>query len=287
MSKRMFMLAVALVGFSAWSAQADDKTQTGGFSACLDLFPGASVPTPKSTTITDLCKTADGAPIFAVRFDTTRKTPNWTAHSLSPAQMAAIKANSGTMKRPKFKPDPDLPGNEQAVDKSYTNSGFSRGHIVPANDMSWSKASYDTTFYLSNVVPQKQTFNAGTWLGAEDAFRNYVVDKNVTMWNFSGVYATVESEPSIGTAPNTPTVPQCYYKLIAAPQGDGKPYKVLALIYHWDDFAKQRTWPNAVTTVAQVETRTGIDFFNGLDVEESYDAAYWGLAMPDTPGDCQ
>jgi len=237
--------------------------------------------------VQDLCKDADGTPIFAVRFDTTRKTPNWTAHSLSPEQMAKIKANSGKSKRPKFSPDPNLAGDAQALDKSYRKSGFSRGHIVPANDMSWSKTSYDATFHLSNVVPQKQTFNAGTWLGAEDAFRKYVKAKNVTMWNFSGVYGVVDSEPTIGVDPNNPTVPKCYYKVITAPQGAGEPYKVLALLFSWDDFGKRKTWVNAVTTLDVVEQRTGIDFLKGVSVEPDYDADYWGMPMPEKPGDCQ
>lgn len=286
----------AMIAF-AWTVQGGGQGggQGAGFAACLDMFPGGSVPKAHSATVTDLCKIVNDQPIFAIRYDTTRKIPVWTAHSLTPEQMAQIKANSGTMKRPKFSPDADLPGDVQAVDRSYANSGYARGHIVPANDMSGAKETYDATFHFSNVVPQKQTFNAGKWLGAEEAFRTFVIDKNTTLWNVSGTYGTVEDDPAtavregptIGQEPNAPTVPKCYYKVLAAPQGEGRPYKVIALVYAWNDFQKRQTWVDAITTLDTVEQRSGVDFLPGLSVEREYDPAYWGVAMPQTPADCQ
>lgn len=286
---------VVLSTLFAWAWVAQGVGQDAGFDACMDIFPDGSVPEAQSTTVTDLCKIVDDQPIFAIRYDTERKIPVWTAHSLTPEQMAQINANSGTSKRPKFSPDADLPGDVQAVDGSYKGTPFSRGHIVPANDMSWNTTAYDATFHFSNVVPQKQTFNAGKWLGAEDAFRTYVADKNITIWNFSGTYGMVEDDPAtaeregptIGKEPNAPTVPKCYYKVIAAPQGDGQPYKVLALLYAWNDFGKRTTWGQAVTTLDTLERRSGIEFLPGLSVESEFDPAYWGIPKPTQPMDCQ
>jgi len=277
-----------------------DGLGVDGFAACAGMFPGGVVPTAQSKTVQDLCKQlseqAGGQALFAICYDTTRKTPNWTAHVLTPDLMGQITANSGTMKRPKFTPDAQITTDDQAVDKSYVKSGYARGHIVPANDMSWDKAAYNATFHFSNVVPQKQHFNAGTWLGEEDAFRKYVASKNTPMWVFSGVYATVEDAPAtpgekegptIGSAPNTPIVPKCFYKIVVAqPQPNG-PYKVLASLFDWNDYGKRATWVNSITTLQAVESRTGINFLKGLNVETTHDSAYWGNDMPDTPGDCQ
>ena len=259
-----------------------------GFDACSAMFPGGVVPEPKPQSALDLCKQADGQALFAIRYDTARKTPNWTAHLLTPERMAQITTNSGKMKRPKFKPDAEISRDDQAAARSYVNSGFSRGHIVPANDMSWSKAAYNATFHFSNVVPQKQTFNAGTWLGEEAAFRKYVKSKNTPMWVFSGVYGTVEDAPAtIGPPFFAPKVPKCFYKIVVTQPTRNGPYKVLAALYDWNDFGKRRAWVNSITPLQTVEARTGIDFFKDLTVESTYDSAYWALAMPDTPGDCQ
>ena len=281
-------------GFEA-SSLGPDNHGAGGFAACAGMFPGGVVPAPQSRTVLDLCKQAGEQALFAIRYDTTRKPPNWTAHVLTPNLMSQITANSGAMKRPKFTPDAQITADDQAVDKSYVKSGYARGHIVPANDMSWDKAAYDSTFHFSNVAPQKQTFNAGTWLGEEAAFRTYVKTKNTPMWVFSGVYGAVEDDPAtpakegptIGSTPNTPNVPKCFYKIIVAQPDPNGPYKVLASIFDWNDYGKRNTWVNSITTLQAVESRTGIDFFKGLNVETTHDSAYWGNDMPDTPGDCQ
>ncbi|HEY9163773.1 MAG TPA: DNA/RNA non-specific endonuclease [Magnetovibrio sp.] len=289
-------VVIAVTAFS-WSAHGADlgNNPGTGFDACTSMFPGGAIPNAQSSTVVDLCKIVGGQPIFAIRYDTTRKIPVWAAHRLTPEQMVKIKANSGTMKRPKFSPDPDLPSDVQAVDRSYTKSGFSRGHIVPANDMSGSKESYDATFHLSNVVPQRQPFNAGKWLGAEDALRTYVADKNTAIWDFSGTYGTVEDDPAtperegptIGSEPNAPTVPKCYYKVMAASQGDGQPVKVLALVYAWNDYRARTTWGQALTSLETLKQRSGIDFLSGVSMEAQYDAAYWGIDPPTQPADCE
>jgi len=271
-------------------------SEEGGFVACAGMFPGGVIPAPQSQTVLDLCKQAGGQVLFAIRYDTTRKTPHWTAHVLTPERMSQITANSGTMKRPQFTPDSQIPPDDQAIDKSYVKSGYARGHLVPANDMSWDIAAYDATFHFSNVAPQKQRFNAGTWLGEEDAFRKYVKAKNTPMWVFSGVYGTVEDDPAtpdthegptIGMSPNAPNVPKCFYKIVVAHPDPNGPYKVLASLFDWNDYGKRATWVNVITTLQVVETRTGIDFLKGLNVENTHDSAYWGNDIPDTPGDCQ
>ena len=249
----------------------------------MDMFPTADVPHAVSDTVTDLCAFAEDRPVFAVRFDTTRKTPNWAVHRLTQKNVQ----NFTKRKRPNFFPNAKIEASLQALYKSYTNSGFSRGHIVPAYDMSWDANAYKATFNLTNVVPQKQTFNAGTWLGMEDAFRKLVEQKKQVLWDFSGVYGYVKDTPQIGTAPHTPVVPKCYYKIIVAKGQAEEPYKVLSAIFKWNDFGKRRTWRKSVSTLNQIKERTGIHFLQNVDVENTHDADFWGVPMPQDIGDCQ
>jgi len=256
--------------------------RTQDFADCTDQFPGGIVPNAASSTIMDLCKVADGKAIFAVRFDTTRKTPNWAVHKLSRQDFDKLSSR----KRPRFFPDSNVPANDQATDKSYTHSGYSRGHLVPAYDMSWHADAYHATFNLTNVVPQKQRFNAGTWLGMEAKLRNLVKDKNVTIWDFSGVYGQIQAEPTIGTEPHSPVVPKCYYKVIVTQTKADGPYKVLAALFHWNDFGKQKTWIKSITSLDHVQQRSGINFLQGLVIESPYDADFWEVAMPNSLADC-
>jgi len=274
--------------FMAWEANPSPRS----FSACLPLFPGGAIPTPQSTTILDLCKTANGRPIFAIRFDTVRKTPNWTAHRLSVAQKAKIEsAPAYAHRKDFFAPDPDVTEALQAQEKNYQNTHFNKGHLVRATDMNWNKAAYRTTYLMTNMAPQRGALNSGPWLGMEKAFQKLVTSKNTALWSISGVYGTHTEMPTLKDNPENATVPKCFYKIIVAqvPREDGrKTYKTLSALFVNDNHErKQKRWSNAVTTLARIEQRTGIDFFQGLEVETNFDAAYWGVPMPDTPGDCE
>lgn len=279
MRKATMALLTVVIALQAYKIMAAPEP----FDDCRVLFPGGSVPDARSDTVTDLCKTIGSQPIFAVRFDTSRKIPNWTAHSLSPAQKAMIDDNAGQMSRPKFKPGPGVPRDQQAKNSSYTNSGYQRGHMVPAGDMSWNAAAYKATFTFTNAAPQLGKLNNGTWRGLEDRFRNLVAAKDVPMWVISGSYGSVGT---IGAPPNSAEVPRCFYKIIIASENGGKSFQALTTLFEWDDERRRKDWTRAVTTLDQVRVRTGIDFLGGLDLEPGFDAAFWGVDMPSVPADC-
>lgn len=46
---------------------------------------------------------------------------------------------------------------------NYLHSGYDKGHLVPAEDMSWSYASLLSTFNYVNCVPQTPKLNRGKW----------------------------------------------------------------------------------------------------------------------------
>lgn len=46
---------------------------------------------------------------------------------------------------------------------SYTNSGYDRGHLAPADHFSFNEQAYNDTFSLANVVPMKPELNRQVW----------------------------------------------------------------------------------------------------------------------------
>lgn len=46
---------------------------------------------------------------------------------------------------------------------NYVNSGYDRGHLVPAEDFANSKQKLKSTFYYINCVPQTTKLNRGIW----------------------------------------------------------------------------------------------------------------------------
>lgn len=288
--RRVFiMLGVALgIGFAALmqsdaAPMSPMPSDEQGFAACLTLFPGGAIPDTPAAPLKDLCKTADGEAIFAVRFDTGRKIPAWTAHRLTVAQKAKIDAAPAYAKRRDFfSPDPELAETEQTPAAAYKNTGFNKGHLVRAQDMNWNAQAYRTSYVMSNMAPQRGALNSGPWLGMEKAFQDLIKDKQMTLWSIAGVY---------GVQADRPTAPNCFYKIIVAQTTDaqgGKTYKTLSALFVNDDHdRKQTTWPRYIVPLERIEARTGIDFFKGLDVEPGFDTAFWGIAPPAAPADCR
>lgn len=54
---------------------------------------------------------------------------------------------------------------------NYTNSGYDRGHLVPAEDFANNKEKLKSTFYYINCVPQTIKLNRGIWKKYETEIR--------------------------------------------------------------------------------------------------------------------
>lgn len=76
-------------------------------------------------------------------------SPNWVAYELIRDELR------GTVSRTdKFVVDPYVNG-VSATNADYRRSGFDRGHMAPAADMTWSETAMKESFYFSNMCPQK------------------------------------------------------------------------------------------------------------------------------------
>ena len=261
------------------------------FEACADLLPGGTAPHQTSTTLVDLCKRAEDQDAFVIRFDTVRKIPQWAAHKLTPKQLAQIRTAPAFPTRTDFfSTDTAVPITAQAQINTYRNTGYDKGHLVRAQDMNWSAAAYRTSFLMTNMTPQRGALNSGPWLGMEKAFQELVESKQRSLWAIAGAYGTNAITPTLKDQPGNAAVPNCFYKIMVSeddtPDG-GKRYKTLSAVFINDDHdRKQKTWTTYVTTLDIVKARSGIDFFQNLNVETNHDAAFWGVNMPNTPADC-
>jgi endonuclease G len=82
-----------------------------------------------------------------------------------------------------FKPDPLLP-NETNIGQDYVNSGYDRGHLMPAkSNQCQTTAVQDECFYYSNMAAQTHRLNAGDWKSLETLTRELAVkEDSVHVW---------------------------------------------------------------------------------------------------------
>ncbi len=104
---------------------------------------------------------------FSLLFEATHRQSRWVAYVLKSEHTWGTEPRIN-----RFLPDPQLPG-LTATDADYRRSGYDRGHLVPAADMSWSAQALRESFFYSNVSPQLPAFNRGIWKRLETLIRSW------------------------------------------------------------------------------------------------------------------
>ena len=185
------------------------------------------------------------------------KEPLWVGYVLSKGDL------DGPAPRPSTFLEDKLLTHPGAKDSDYVRSGFSRGHMAPAEDFARSKEAIKSTFMFSNVVPQFQSVNGGRWAQLELIVRN-LVRQTGQAYIFTGPIFESEEVDTIGD--DGVGVPTHTFKAILV-LGPGNVKKMYAVIMPNADGVKDVV-NDFTTTVRAIEEKTGFDFFSALEQEE-------------------
>ena len=137
------------------------------FAQCPQFFPAGQPPTVVVTQpMRELCFST-----FAVLHGASTRTPVLVAERLNRQMLARA---SGLQRTDRFYAEARLPKSERAELDDYRNSGYVRGHMAPAGDMSDGNAMAQS-FSLANMVPQDLKQNSGPWNRIEQDTRKYIM----------------------------------------------------------------------------------------------------------------
>lgn len=187
---------------------------------------------------------------FILCFSDETKTPLWSAYELTPDTLA-----KPPLPRPKnFRPDPEL---ASAQNTDYRHSGFHRGHVVPAADMSNDASALRDTFLLSNAVPQNPFLNSGKWAVLESHIRSLAASYDSLIVLTGPIFC--ESTTHIG--PSQVAVPCELYKIVVATRGSE--LSIFAVILP-NDHNPIEPVHHFTVQVSEVERRTHLNFFPTL-----------------------
>ena len=247
-------LACATIPSSSWArlpqlaSTALLTPEPTSFAECPQFFVNgtspAVAPQPK---LRELCYEA-----FAVLHSGTAKTPVFVAQRLNRQMLEA--ADEKRAKR--FFADARLPGSERAELEDYKGSGYSRGHMAPAGDMSTPTAMAQS-FSLANMVPQNAQHNGGAWNKIEQDTRHYIRRAKGDVYVITGPVFT-NTSPRIGQ--NGVRVPTYLYKLVY----DATTKKSWA---HWQENREGETAGRPIT-YSELVKRTGIVFLPTLHPQQ-------------------
>ncbi|XP_026185606.1 endonuclease domain-containing 1 protein-like [Mastacembelus armatus] len=144
------------------------------FSNCLDFFYQNTPPKGvRETGYQPICQRYKNQYHFASLYNRQHRAPLYSAYLLSPAdgkrpnatwmyepQLVFSRASS-EMKPFNKSVDQNVIEN-QAVPQDYKNSSYSKGHLNPSMHQK-TKENREATFTLTNIVPQRPSFNSGPW----------------------------------------------------------------------------------------------------------------------------
>lgn len=206
---------------------------------------------------------------FRLVYSEKHEQAKWVAYEFTKAE--TIKKVDRT---DDFRDDPKiLTGSATSTD--YKGSGFDRGHLAPAGDMSWSVEAMSASFYYSNMSPQTPSFNRGIWKKLEEQVREWTKLYD-TIYVVTGPVLE-DSLPTIGE--NKVSIPKYYYKVILEYKRDA--IKGIGFILP----NEKSSFPLStfVVSIDSVEKMTGIDFFHQLpdsienEIEKSVCNACWEI----------
>lgn len=178
--------------------------------------------------------------------------------------------------------DADLSDEYYTRTDNFTSSGFDHGHICPAADRSYSFLADKQTFYMTNMQPQYNKFNAGHWAKLEGQIRNWAGGNDV-----ENVYvckgATIDNEENILKRIKGQLIaPKYFFCALLLKNSNG--YRAIGfwMLNESVDRSNENLGKWACS-VDELEKKTGIDFFCNLpdDIEEDResrcDLVAWGL----------
>ena len=107
-------------------------------------------------------------------------------------------------RKDKFVQDPKI--SNSASPRDYVNSGYDRGHLFSYKSASCDPIDRIECFYMSNMLPQEHSFNAGTWGKLEDYERALAAKQPI--------HVIAGGIGSLGRLPAGENIPAFMYKVI-------------------------------------------------------------------------
>lgn len=228
---------------------------------------------PKSTILNKILPSSTTGVVikheyYALSYSEKHEQAEWVAYELTRDRLN----NRIAQRSNNFRPDPKInSGSSEIFD--YKNSGFDRGHLVPAGDMGFSQRSMSQTFYMSNISPQLRNFNGGIWRELEENVRDWA-RRFRHLYIVSG--PVLDGRPKAKIGRNKVTVPEKFFKVVL----DISEPELKAIAFVIPNELTEKPIDAFAVTIDEVEELTGIDFFGEL-LEENLEEELEGVSEPE------
>jgi endonuclease G, mitochondrial len=207
-------------------------------------------------------------PYYALSYNDGKGTPNWVSWRLTGT-------DTGDAPRTDFYLDDFLPaGFQQVTPDDYTGSGFDRGHMCPHADRAATEEMSQSTFAMTNIIPQSPAVNRHAWERLESYCRDLAEQGNV-LYIVSGPAGqggegSEGPRDTIGREHSVVVPSACWKVIMVLPGGSGDDRRKvssrtrLIAVTMPNDMSVGDDWAPYRVSVAAVEKLTGYAFFSDI-----------------------
>ncbi|CAI5728343.1 unnamed protein product [Peronospora destructor] len=210
---------------------------------------------------------------YVVSFDYRTRNPSWVMEYLTKNSLRvehdADRANS------KFAVDQDVPEQFKVHPNRYLKSGYDKGHLAPARNMTHSQEAMDESFLMTNMSPQVGAgFNRGYWARLEE-FMRYLAGQYDAIYVITGPLflpkknkQTGEYEvsyPVLGAPPNAVAVPTHFFKIVLGEKQGGRGFATAGFILPNKVISENKDLRDFQAPLDVIEKLAGLLFFDKLD----------------------
>jgi hypothetical protein len=164
----------------------------GSFAHCQTTCPDLPLPTLQADTV-KVCHTG-----YISLYDTKARVPRLVIYELTRERSLGClprKANFHSE-------------GQSAKPTDYKNSGYDLGHMMPAEDGSWSDAAEYDSFSMVNVAPQLPGLNRQEWERLEEAVRAWAWQRGDVLVYVGPILS--DQSKKLGDI----TIPDAFFKII-------------------------------------------------------------------------
>ena len=171
--------------------------------------------------------------------------------------------------------DPLLPKTCQPVLYNGFGGGYDRGHQLPSADR-LNYAANVTTFYGTNMTPQRSELNQHSWANLESKVRSWA-NRADTCYVVTGCITKGSTKTARDNEGKSVTVPTHYYKAVLRYSRNStighSGYSACAILLEHKGYGDNNNFKPYAMSISDLEKVTGITYFANLPAKIGEDAA--------------
>lgn len=260
----MIIIVLVAIGESELGRQSDrhqSKKKKKGFilraillilTGCSTIpknNPSGSEPAYSDKTRPSIAEVLLDHRFFLVNYNKDHRLANWVRYTIEKKDLGG---NGVRIKKFRYDPLLKAMGIEPVQHNDYANSGYDRGHLAPAEDFSRSQEAIESTFVMSNVIPQTSRVNSGAWRSLEKQVRSYACgEEKIT------VITGPILKAGLPTLKAKISIPQEFFKIVI---DETPPKKSLAFIFNQNErgqsVSKNQVTINVILSMVPLQRET-------------------------------